>query len=242
MLRGDKPRISKHPNLLLLESPVESKGIKGVIRISQHRINHLPPNVNIVERTTILRLADGKLGLIFDVASVNHSFVSSTFATLHSLPNSPLDYDLCVSTPVGREIVTNEISKMCSVKIGNRELLADFILLELSNFDVILGMDWLSTHYALVDCNKKIVNFEIPGEEKQDCEAFLASIVEVNDNEVKIENIPVVREFTDVFLEDLPGLPPNREVEFTVDLASGTTPISKAPYHMAPMEMEELKS
>ncbi|XP_077223986.1 uncharacterized protein LOC143858257 [Tasmannia lanceolata] len=60
--------------------------------------------------------------------------------------------------------------------------------------------------------------------------------------DMKIENIPVVREFVDVFPEDLPGLPPSREVEFTVDLAPGTMPISKAPYRMAPLEMKELKS
>ncbi|XP_077230150.1 uncharacterized protein LOC143863354 [Tasmannia lanceolata] len=137
----------------------------------------------------------------------------------------------------------------------------------LSDFDVILGMDWLSTHHALVDCNKKVVTFEILGEEKfcfegsgahstpivlsaiqvcrllrQGCKAFLASVVEVNDNDRKIENVPIVRKFADVFPKDLPGLPPNREVEFTVDLAPGTAPISKAPYRMAPLEMKELKN
>ncbi|XP_077242612.1 uncharacterized protein LOC143883141 [Tasmannia lanceolata] len=163
--------------------------------------------------------------------------------------------------------MANRICKMCPIRIGNREMLADLILLELSDFDVILGMDSLSSHYALVDCNKKVVNFEIPGEEKfcfegsgarstpivlstmqacrllrQGCEAFLASVVEVNDNVKKIENIPVVREFADVFLRDLLGLPPNREVELTVDLAPATVSISKAPYHMALLKMKELKS
>ncbi|XP_077247234.1 uncharacterized protein LOC143886951 [Tasmannia lanceolata] len=156
---------------------------------------------------------------------------------------------------------------MCPVRIGNRELLADLILLELSDFDVILGMDWLSIHNALVDCYKKEVNFEISGEDKfcfegsgahstpivlsamkacrllrQGCEAFLASVVQIDDNDMKIENIPVVREFPDVFPEDLPGLPLNREVEFTVDLVLGTAPISKAPYCMAHLEMKELKN
>ncbi|XP_077217941.1 uncharacterized protein LOC143852443 [Tasmannia lanceolata] len=163
--------------------------------------------------------------------------------------------------------MANRASKMCPIRIRNREMLADLILLELSDFDVILGMDWLSIHYALIDYNKKVVNFEIPGEEKfcfegsgahstpmvlsamqacrllrQGCEAFLASVVEVNDNDMKIENIPVVREFTDVFLEDLLGLPPSREIEFTIDLALRTSPISKAPYRMAHLKMKELKS
>ncbi|XP_077228563.1 uncharacterized protein LOC143861534 [Tasmannia lanceolata] len=319
--RRDHPRVSKRPNLLPSKSLEESKEIMGAIRISQHRIDQMPLNVNVVERTTLLRLVGGILGLVSDVsraAPVNsqgqqrnerprvlarayalthqdaqavgtvvsgtlpiafsysyvlfdsgatHSFVSSAFVTLHCLPTSPLDYDLCVSTPIGKEILTNRISKMCHVRIGNRELLAELILLEMSDFDVILGMEWLSTHYALVHCYKKVVNFEIPGEEKfcfegsgahstpmvlstmqacrllrQGCKAFLASVVEANDNEMKIENIPVVREFPDAFPEDLPGLPPNREVEFSIDLTPGTAPISKAPYRMAPLEMKELKT
>ncbi|XP_077223463.1 uncharacterized protein LOC143857076 [Tasmannia lanceolata] len=163
--------------------------------------------------------------------------------------------------------MANRISKICPVRIGNRELLADLILLELFDFDVILGMDWLYTHRALVDCNKKVVNFEIPGEEKfcfegsgahsipivlsamqacrllrQGCEAFLASVVEVNDTDMKIENVPIVKKFEDVFPENLSGLPLNREVEFTVDLAPGTMPIYKAPYRMEPLEMKELKN
>jgi hypothetical protein len=59
--------------------------------------------------------------------------------------------------------------------------------------------------------------------------------------ELEIEDIPVVREFPDVFPEDLPGLPPDREVEFSIDLVPGTAPISKAPYRMAPAELKELK-
>ena len=62
-----------------------------------------------------------------------------------------------------------------------------------------------------------------------------------NENEVRLEDIPIVRDFSGVFPNDLPGLPPNREVEFTVDLVPGTNPISKAPYRMAPIELKELK-
>jgi len=60
--------------------------------------------------------------------------------------------------------------------------------------------------------------------------------------DIKIETIPVVNEFPNVFPKDLPGLPPDRDVEFTIDVISGTAPISKAPYHMATAEMKELKT
>ena len=62
-----------------------------------------------------------------------------------------------------------------------------------------------------------------------------------NESDLKLEDIPIVREYPDVFPEDLPGLPPEREVEFTIDLVPGTGPMSKAPYRIAPMELKELK-
>ena len=60
--------------------------------------------------------------------------------------------------------------------------------------------------------------------------------------QVKLEDIPVVKEFQDVFLEELPGLPPEREVDLSIDILSGTTPIFRAPYYMAPTELKELKT
>ncbi|GAB2271629.1 hypothetical protein Dimus_038926 [Dionaea muscipula] len=72
------------------------------------------------------------------------------------------------------------------------------------------------------------------------CEGFLAYIVETRTDEPKLEDIPVVCEFADVFPEDLPGLPSDREVEFVIDLLPDTRPISKAPYRMAPVELKEL--
>ena len=62
---------------------------------------------------------------------------------------------------------------------------------------------------------------------------------DTNLDELNIEPIPIVKEFPDVFLEDLPGLPPEREIEFSIDLLPGTGPLSKAPYHMAPVELKD---
>jgi len=73
------------------------------------------------------------------------------------------------------------------------------------------------------------------------CQGFLETIIDKEDNETKIENILIIREYPDVFPEDLPGLPPDREVEFSIDLLPGTSPLSKAPYRMAPAEMKKLK-
>ncbi|RVX05086.1 RNA-directed DNA polymerase-like [Vitis vinifera] len=126
-------------------------------------------------------------------------------------------------------------------------------------------MDWLASYHASVDCFEKRVTFSILGQPKfsfegkhvdrplcmisalrassllkKGCQGFLASVVS-NESDLKLEDIPIVREYPDVFPEDLSGLPPEREVEFTIDLVPGTGPLSKAPYRMAPVELKELK-
>ncbi|KAI5335475.1 hypothetical protein L3X38_025608 [Prunus dulcis] len=98
--------------------------------------------------------------------------------------------------------------------------------------DVILGMDWLAKHHASVDCFKKEVVFLSPGRPE---------VTFYENQELQLEDIPVVREFSDVFTDDLPGLPPHRKIEFTIELIPGTSPISQAPYKMAPAELKELK-
>ncbi|RVW24900.1 Retrovirus-related Pol polyprotein from transposon 17.6 [Vitis vinifera] len=123
----------------------------------------------------------------------------------------------------------------------------------------------LASYHAYVDCFGKRVTFSIPGQPdfsfegkhvdkpldvisalqtssllRKGCQGFLAYVVN-EENDLKLEDIPIVRDYLDVFPKDLPGLPPKREVEFTIDLAPGTVSISKAPYKMAPMELKELK-
>ncbi|CAL9002595.1 unnamed protein product, partial [Prunus brigantina] len=77
---------------------------------------------------------------------------------------------------------------------------------------------------------------------KKGCSGYLAHVIDTRDNGFKLEEIPVVQEFPDVFPEDLPGLPPHREIEFIIELVPGTNPISQAPYRMAPAELRELKT
>ena len=137
----------------------------------------------------------------------------------------------------------------------------------MSDFDVILGMDWLSNHCASMDCfTKKIVfkkprypEFEFEGDRRvlpthvilaikakrllhKGCEAYLAHVIDKSSSEVTLDDVPIVCEFFDVFLEDLPSLPPNRELEFKIELLPGSTPISIPPYRMAPFELKELKT
>jgi hypothetical protein len=135
------------------------------------------------------------------------------------------------------------------------------------SYDVILGMDWLSKHHASIDCRRKEITFRsLDGEEFKYCGSrvratpallsavqakksvregscvYLAYVTAKPKNELKLENILVVRDYPDVFTDVYSGLPLNREVEFTIDLVPGTQPIDKAPYRMAPAELKELRS
>ena len=77
---------------------------------------------------------------------------------------------------------------------------------------------------------------------RKGCEAFLAYVISSEDNGTSLADIPVVCWFPDVFPKELPGLPPSRKMEFSIDLVSDTRPISRAPYRMAPPELKELKA
>ena len=143
----------------------------------------------------------------------------------------------------------------------------DLIVLDMVGYEVILGMDWLLKYRTSIDCMKKIVMFQPPEEEEflfigttkklrtlvisamkakrlldSGCVGYLASVVDKRlERHSNPEHITVVQEFLEVFLEDLPGLPPDREIEFIIELIPSTTPISKAPYRMAPSKLKELK-
>ncbi|XP_074362475.1 uncharacterized protein LOC141702746 [Apium graveolens] len=124
-------------------------------------------------------------------------------------------------------------------------------------------MDWLSQHKANIDCKKKRivmfkednvrVNYQGQKQEKkflsvlqgkkflrQGCEAYLAHVVDTEKDAPNLEEIPIVREFPNVFPDELPGLPPDHEIEFFHLLVPGAEPVSKALYRMAPVEMKEL--
>ncbi|GJU23423.1 putative reverse transcriptase domain-containing protein [Tanacetum coccineum] len=117
----------------------------------------------------------------------------------------------------------------------------------LGSFDVINGMDWLSYHRAVIDCYEKIVRIpllngeilEVQGERPEKDPGSLACI---KADEKKLDDIRVVRDFPEVFPDDLSGLPPVREIEFRIDLIPGASPVVKSPYRLAPSEMLELSN
>ncbi|XP_074266684.1 uncharacterized protein LOC141589964 [Silene latifolia] len=170
---------------------------------------------------------------------------------------------LANSTPAF--VIFDTVFRDVPISIGGTNIPADLISFKLSGFDIILGMDWLARYDAKFVCrDQKIilkrplgtrVSYKSISTEprikwvsalkmekfwRKGYEVYLCSIRDVT-MEVKIDDILIVREYTDVFPEDLLGVPPERDIEFNIDLLPSVRPISKAPYRMAPAEMQELK-
>ncbi|GJX21675.1 putative reverse transcriptase domain-containing protein [Tanacetum coccineum] len=113
---------------------------------------------------------------------------------------------------------------------------------------VIIGIDWLANHHAVIVCDEKIVRIPYRDEVLivQGCPIFLAQVMkkETEDKSKKkqLEDVPTVRDFPEVFLEDFLGLPPTRQVEYQIDLVLGAAPVARAPYRLAPSELQELST
>ena len=160
----------------------------------------------------------------------------------------------------------DRVYKNCPIIIHDREFSTDLIALPFREFVLILGMDWLSKHRAIIHCDKKIVvlrcsdQFEVivhGGQSdpmsnvilamqarrllRKGCEAFLALVLDSKRGQIELENILVEKDFPDVFPEELHGIPLVREVDLSIEILPGTTPTSRAPYRMDPTELKELK-
>ena len=109
--------------------------------------------------------------------------------------------------------------------------------------DLILGMSWLAKHDAVIQCSRRAVQLVAPSGEKVEYQATKTSgQCQANQAEgAVLEDIRVVSEYPDVFPDELPGMPPIREVEFVIDLKPGTAPIAKRPYRMGAKELKKLK-
>ncbi|XP_004492105.1 uncharacterized protein [Cicer arietinum] len=160
---------------------------------------------------------------------------------------------LSVTTAADKTLTANTTCKHCPIVVLSRKFNVNLICLPLKNLDVILGMDWLSYHYILLDCGRKTVIFldpelskflavhEIKVSLKERYMKILSLASMGVTHDAKIEDVLVVRCFSDVFPTDVPELPLVRENEFSIDLHPGTGPISIAPYWMSPSELTELK-
>ncbi|GKF60292.1 putative reverse transcriptase domain-containing protein, partial [Tanacetum coccineum] len=160
-----------------------------------------------------------------------------------------LDHYYDVELVDGRIIRLNTILRGCTLILLNHPFIINLMPVELGSFDAIIGMDWLAKYQTIIVCAEKIVRIPwgnetliIHGDGR--CPIFLAHVttkkLEDKSKEKRLEDVPIVQDFPDVFPEDLPGLPPTRQVEFQIDLVPGAAPVARAPYRLAPSKMKEL--
>ncbi|KAL8146752.1 hypothetical protein AgCh_004479 [Apium graveolens] len=221
------------PGHMRRECPGNKSAASGASRVASNK----PPTARTFNMTVqdamkdsdviagTLSLNSASVNVLFD-SGATKSFISRNFACKLRLKAEPLIEPLQVEIANHEVIPVNQIHPACELGIGEQSFSVDLIPFKLGEFDVILGMDWLSSNDAQIDCKGKKVKLNIP--EKKEKEV------------PNLQDIPVVNEFEDVFPQDLPGLPPDRVIEFAIELAPGTAPVSKAPYRLAPLEMKEL--
>jgi hypothetical protein len=176
-------------------------------------------------------------------SEASHSFITSSLVVKHNLPIANMKHTMLVSSP-GGEMRTKLICPAVNISIRAVNFLSNLILLDSKGIDIIHGKDWLSKYDRVIQCAKKAVRltkkdgttvkFVVAVQADQ---ASMLSQMKVT----ALEEILVVQEYPDVFLEELPGMPPDRDIEFLVELLPETPPISKRPYRMPVNELVELK-
>ncbi|XP_070667502.1 uncharacterized protein [Malus domestica] len=253
--------------------PRQGRGIhasrsRGGRQQNQRRIH----NMTLQDAQNNPDLIMGTLNILGHFARVlmdcgaTHSVVSHTFAQMTQPRPPPLGYDLDFSMPRGERCYVDRVYPGCPLMVKDVVMPANLIPLDIIDFDVILGIDWLHYNCAKIDCYGKTITFHRPGLPEvtfvgepsgvrhgviftmkakilllKGCQGYLAHVVLNDDALCNVEDVRVVRHFPNVFPDHLPGLPPDRDVEFTIDLFPGTDPISLTPYRMAPAELREFK-
>ncbi|GJV26616.1 putative reverse transcriptase domain-containing protein [Tanacetum coccineum] len=173
---------------------------QGRAYMLRDRNAHQDPNV-----VTGMFLLNQYLARVLFDSRTDKSFVSISLASMLNIPPITIDIFYNIEMADGNLVSTNFKINLMPIK--------------LDSFDVVIGMDWLSKYQARIICDEKVIQIPINGE------TLIIRVMEKKSDEKRLEDIPVVREFPEVFPEDLPSLPPVRQVEFQINLIPGATPI-----------------
>ncbi|XP_022027627.1 uncharacterized protein LOC110928877 [Helianthus annuus] len=203
--------------------------------------------------------------VLFDTRA-DLSFVLKNFEPFLCSPTSKLSKKYSIELANGKLIETSEVVRNCSIRLDDYSFSIYLLPVELGSFDVVVGMDWLSKNKAEIKCSEKQVRIPHPGGGeaivvhgdrstqvssvvsvmkmlkmlRKGYHTFLVNVVDTKAEGRKIEEIPIVHDYPEVFPEDLPGLPHARQIEFRIDPVPGAAPIAKSPYRLAPSKMKEL--
>src|SRR3954467_15789571 len=198
-----------------------------------------------------LRINQIPAKVLFD-SGASHSFLSQAFAQMHGISFEGLFVPLLVQSP-GSRWCSTMVSHGNLIEVAFQLFPTSLIALKSTDIDIILGMDWLTRYQAILDCTTKSMTLTSPAGitfKYWTVGSLSPSAVSIPEAELyalevlpplEIQDVSVVCGFPDVFPEELPGMPPDRSVEFVIELVPGTAPVSKRPYRMPPHEIVELK-
>jgi hypothetical protein len=216
-----------------------------MVQVRQGRVNfttlsELPEGAPIMTGT--FSINHQPMIILFD-SGATHSFISPKCGTKIGLDIYPTNGAYMITTPAGK-ISSNQIYRKVPIQLGSHLIKTDLLLLDLEGMDVLLGMDWMTRHRVSLDISSRAVEIDSPDHEptilylpQRECSNSYAYAIEG----IRLKDIPIVCEYPDVFPDDLPGMPQDRDIEFVIELQPGTAPISKRPYRMPPNELAELK-
>ncbi|GKC16856.1 putative reverse transcriptase domain-containing protein [Tanacetum coccineum] len=192
---------------------------------------------NIVTSTFLLNQHLARV--LFD-SGADKSFVSISLASMLNIPPITLDTTYDIEMADGNLVGINTVIQGCTLILLNQPFEINLMPIKLGSFDIIIGMDWLSKYHARIICDEKVVHIPIDGE---------TLIIRGDQSKTRLSLISCIKtkryisrgyQVFEVFHENLPGLPPIRLVEFQIDLIQGAEPVARAPYRLAPSEMQEL--
>ncbi|XP_027174576.1 uncharacterized protein LOC113774219 [Coffea eugenioides] len=227
------------------QSKMEGTKPKVPTRVYSLEQRPVPDFAEVVEGTIPIF---HRLGRILIDPGATYSFINPDFMCGIDIKLVSLSYDLKVSTPPENQcLITSMMYVDCEIWVGERKLLGNLISLAIQGYDVILGIDWLAKYDAQLDCKRNVVELRIPGEAtlrldvrgslassalisgirvrkllSRGAQEFLTFLINTLTDKLNIEDVPIVGEYPNVFPDELVNLPPEREIEFEINLLPGT--------------------
>jgi hypothetical protein len=221
---------------------IAGKNVKKTGRIYYTQVATTPKGEPIMMGTFLV--ANHPAVILFD-SGASHTFISKKFVEKYCIPCIESREGFIIHSH-GGQIFTKEVAFHVPVTLAERDFPTNMIVLKGEDIDVILGMNWLAQHKAIFNTDLRTIRLSYDNEE-----VLLSIPVAISAKPIgrvyeaiipEIQDIPKVCEFRDVFPEDLPRLPPERDVEFVIELKPSTAPISRRSYQMPPNELAELKT
>ncbi|GKB14402.1 putative reverse transcriptase domain-containing protein [Tanacetum coccineum] len=206
-------------------------------------------NVNAVEALQDPKVVTGTFSLndhfatvLFDFGA-DFSFISTEFTPLLNVKPSIVNPGYVIEVADGKKVEVDRIIRDCKLELGNSLFSINLIPLGHGSFDVIMGIDWLFQNKVVIVCHEKVVEIPLEGSGilrvQGECTLGAAKALMIAKvDEPKLSDISIVRDFVDVFPEDLSGLPPQQQIEFCIDLVPGATLVAKSLYRLGPSEMQ----